>query len=67
MPAPDLEESPMTDVLKAQVIIMDEDGNAWGPFDGIVAAAEWAGKKWPHLKDSEDSWTVCALRKPEPQ
>jgi hypothetical protein len=53
---------------KATVIVLDKDGNPWGPFDGIVAAGEWAHVKWPYAEQDPDEvagWNVVVLRHPD--
>lgn len=51
-------------------IVIDKDGNYWGPFQTGMEAGRWADEKWPggELRDDEDhgaaGWLVAALRPP---
>lgn len=44
----------MNEDRKHLSIIIDKDGNPWGPFDSSVAAATWANEKWPDQEQDED-------------
>lgn len=50
----------MTEKLKPLWIVLDKNGNPWGPFDSTAAAGEFAVGKW-----GADQWTVVALRHPD--
>jgi hypothetical protein len=49
-------------------VVMDEDGNLWGPFEGGELAFDWAEGKWPGqtIDDRQpphrDGWSIVAIR-----
>ncbi len=60
----------MPDEAKRLCIVIDRDGNPWGPFEAHLEAVEWAEKKWPgEGADAADpalqGWEVVALRSPD--
>lgn len=63
----------MTQNRPLPYLLMDADGNPWGPFDSARGATEWAAKKWPDQKESigdehgnfGEGWSVYALRHPD--
>lgn len=50
----------------ATYILIDRDGNPWGPFEEATNAVEWAQKKWPDQDHGpkDVGWRVLALRHP---
>ena len=57
----------------SQWIVIDKDGNLWGPFEGGTTGSatmmEFVKRKWPDQEqDTEDTgkgWNVRALRSPD--
>lgn len=49
-------------------VVMDKDGNLWGPFDGAISADYWATKKWPRQPHYDErpapreGWSIVAIR-----
>jgi hypothetical protein len=52
------------------VIVIDMDGDGWGPFESVEAAVAWAGRKWPDQQQDEQrqggGWYVSTLAAPDP-
>lgn len=48
-------------------IVIDQNGNPWGPFEMPEQAWHWAEKKWPGdgPLDEAGGWDVVALRSPD--
>lgn len=63
----------MTKKHTSTYILMDADGNPWGPFKQVVVAAEFAALKWRDQKEAvgddygnlSEGWTIYALRHPD--
>lgn len=63
----------MTQKHPSTYVLMNADGNPWGPFDKATAAAEWATNKWPEQSEAvgdergnlSEGWTVWTLRHPD--
>jgi hypothetical protein len=50
-------------------VVMDKDGNPWGPFDDPSKATLWAAREWPdepmhdeRYPPHREGWVVVALR-----
>jgi hypothetical protein len=49
-------------------LVMDKDGNPWGPFEKSGDAAWWAHQKWPGAMDDprsppdKEGWSIVAIR-----
>jgi hypothetical protein len=56
---------------KFQLIVIDKDGNPWGPFDTPEALAAFAKRKWPDQDErpegapQSEGWRAMTLRAPE--
>jgi hypothetical protein len=48
-------------------IILDPDGNPWGPFNDATKAWDWAEAKWPgrDITREDGGWDLVALRWPD--
>lgn len=61
------ESQEISDVLsKKWSVVIDRDGNPWGPFSDSAVAAMWAMGKWPDQEqDTEGGWDIVAVLPPD--
>ena len=55
-----------TPVARAAYVILDTDGELWGPFDTHKEAVTWARQHWPDEDPEPDvDWYVQYILPPE--